>query len=74
MSLFQRGKVAETVREIGDMQYSFVPGAPFGTATWMPSKIRPLQELWLPLYMLPSHGKVVLVGHALVSGVTIAEY
>ena len=69
------GKVSEEVREIGDMQYSYIPVAPLNTVGWTAHKVsRKLNELQFPLYAFSPHDKAVTVGHTTIFGAKTTEY
>ena len=69
------GKVSEEVREIGDMEYSYIPVAPLNIVGWTAHNVsRKLNELQFPLYAVSPHDKAVAVGHATIFGATTTEY
>jgi hypothetical protein len=70
-----KGMVSMEVREIGDMEYSFVPFAPLDAAGWVARRVpRTLDELQFPLYALSARDKVSVEGHAKLQGVATTAY
>lgn len=70
-----KGMVSMEVREIGDMEYSFVPFAPLDAAGWVARRVpRTLDELQFPLYALSARDKVSVEGHAKLQGVATTTY
>jgi hypothetical protein len=74
-SMSAPGKVSMEVRQIGDVEYSFVPLSPLNAAGWSAQRLpRELNALQFPLYAFSPADKAVAVGRGTFSGVRTTEF